>query len=137
MALGALAATVIGGEDKSQAPGNPPPPGFEQVVDADRVQGDPPGGRPSTAKGPRVFYYETSTPLTVPDGPGGMIVKKCPKGSIATNGYWYIDQIFDGFGLSDQGSSPAGFRRWAFYWRNESGGPIENLILGMVCDRDG
>lgn len=136
VAVGALAATVIGGEDESQVAGNPPPKGFEQVVGTHRVNG-PLGGRPSAAKGPQVFYYETRTPLTVPTGPGGKIVEKCPKGSIATNGYWFIDQKFVGFGLSDQGSSPAGFRRWAFYWDNESGAEIQNLTLGMVCDRDG
>ena len=139
VALGALAATVIGGEGESQIPGNPPPKGFEQVIDVQPVSGsgDPVDGRPSTAKDPQVFYFETRKPLTVPTGPGGKIVEKCPKGSIATNGYWYIEGTYQGFGLTDQGSSPAGFRRWAFYWRNDSPAEIKNLTLGMVCDRDG
>ncbi len=137
VALGTLAATVLGGQNQSQVPGNPPPKGFEQVVDAHRVIG-PPDGRPSMAKDPQVFYFENrDEPLTVAPGPGGKIVEKCPKGSIATNGYWYIKGTFTGFGLTDQGSSPAGFRRWAFYWQNDSPTEIRNLILGMVCDRDG
>ena len=135
VAVGALAATVIGGEDEGpDGPGNPPAAGVE-VVGTDRVSG--PQGRPSTAKGPNVFYYETRAPLTVAPGRGGALIEKCPKGSIATNGYWYIKKTFQGFGLSDQGSSPAGFRRWAFYWENLNAEEIQNLTLGMVCDRDG
>lgn len=138
VALGAFAATVIGGEDEGQPPGNPPAADAE-VIRAQRVDGPggPLGWRPRRGKDPRVFYFETQTPLTVPMGPGGEIIEKCPKGSIATNGYWYIKETFQGFGLSDQGSSPAGFRRWAFYWENESPAEIQNLTLGMVCDRDG
>jgi hypothetical protein len=124
---------VIGGQDDgSQVPGNPRPAGFEGVLDTDRV-----GMRPSTAKEPKVFYFETSAPMTVPPGRGGAIIEKCPKGSIATNGYWYIKKTYQGFGLSDQGSSPAGFRRWAFYWENVNDAEIQKLTLGMVCDRDG
>ena len=98
-------------------------------------------GRPDAAKDPKVFYYETSRPITVPVGDsqgfGGETIEKCPKGSIATNGYWYIKGQYAGFGLDDQGSSPAGFRRWTFYWQNETGEEIPGVTLGMVCDSDG
>lgn len=132
-ALGVLAGTVIGG--KAPVPGNPPSAGAE-VLQAKRV-GGPPIGRPDAGKDPKVFYFETREPMTVQPGAGGEMIEKCPKGSIATNGYWYVKGIYSGFGLSDEGSSPAGFRRWAFYWDNETTEAIENVTLGMVCDRDG
>ena len=133
-ALGVLAGTVVGGDPPAQVPGNPPSKGTDVVV-AERV-GDPPLGRPQ-AKDPRVFYYETQQPVTIQPGPGGEVIGKCPRGSIATNGYWYIEGTYAGFGLDDQGSSPAGFRRWAFYWENERTEAIDGVTLGMVCDRDG
>jgi hypothetical protein len=110
-----------------------PPPGTE-MVEVKRVEG--PAGKKHGSQ-PRVFYLETIQPLTIQPGPGGEIIEKCPKKSRAINGYYYKKGLFTGFGLDDQGSSPSGFRRWAFYWDNESPTPIDGVTLGLVCDKDG
>ena len=136
--LAALAANVIGGETPGP-PGNPPGPNAS-ALEVERVAG-PAGKR---APKPRVFYLETRQALNdIPPGPGGEIIEKCPKKSVAINGYFYKKELFTGFGLDEQGSSPAGFRKWAFYWDNVAtdtegkGVEIDGVILGMVCDKDG
>jgi hypothetical protein len=150
MPLAALAATVgtafaagtVVGGIADQGPGNVPPAGVPQpragAVPVERVpakRGAPEGS---------IVYYETRDPLPeIQQGPGGFVFRRCPSGSAAVNGYYYQrlpgdpDGTFTGFGLDDQGSSPAGYRRWAFYWDNVSGEPIEGVTAGIVCDKSG
>ena len=108
------------------------------------------------APGSRIAYYETTEPLSaIPPGPGGYIFRKCPKGSVAVNGYYYKavpdgedegterDGVFVGFGLDDQGSSPAGYksgRSTGTTWPRTPEGQsveIDGVIAGIVCDKDG
>jgi hypothetical protein len=147
LALSALVGTafgagaVIGGVGK-EGPGNVPAKGAEQI----RVEPVPVqqvGSKRGSAPG-KIVYYETSDPLPpIPPGPGGYVFRKCPQGSSAVNGYYYRRGIFEGFGLDDQGSSPVGYRKWAFYWDNvaqDSGGKpmaLEGVTVGIVCDRAG
>ena len=142
VALAGLAATVIG-QATDDGPGNTPVPGDVRALDSHPVAG-PPGKRGFEGQ---IVYRETERLGPIATGPGGAIVEKCPRGSIAINGYYYQEVynqtngewegVFDGFGLDDQGSSPAGWRRWAFYWDNVAGKPIEGVRLGLICDKDG
>ena len=151
VALALGAGTVIGGI-ASKGPGNVPPSGVPELRagtgEIERVASK--GGSPS-----RIVYYETTGPLpAIPPGPGGYIFRQCPKGSVAINGYYYQqgpdgkdpgsepDGVFEGFGLDDQGSSPAGYRRWAFYWDNvatsgDEPAELEGVTAGIICDKDG
>lgn len=150
IAVAALAAAALGagaviGSGTPSGPGNVPVPqdlalrAGEVPITKIAGKGAPPG---------RIVYYETTEPLSpIPPGPGGYIFKKCPKGSVGVNGYYYQSfpgetggedvGTFVGFGLDDQGSSPAGYRRWAFYWDNVTGEPIDGVTVGIVCDKDG
>lgn len=144
-ALGAFAATVIGGEGPD-APGNTPPPGLE-FAKGERVK--VPGVEAKQGQASRVIYVETpkDQPISIDPGDGGGTIGKCPKGSSATNGYYYKPGVFESFGLDEQGSFPVGPyeghapappQKWGFYWENETDGQvITGVILGMVCDRDG
>ncbi len=151
VALALGAGTVIGGI-ASKGPGNLPAPDAAELrasAGIERVAAK--GGQPS-----RIVYFETTGPLpAIPPGPGGYIFRQCPKGSVAVNGYYYQqgpdgkdpdsdpDGVFEGFGLDDQGSSPAGYRRWAFYWDNQATDPggqpmaLEGVTAGIICDKDG
>lgn len=149
VALGA--GTVIGGI-AGTGPGNVPVPGAQEPSETYPIE------RVSAKRGSKskIAYYETTQPLPpIPPGPGGYIFRKCPKSSVAVNGYYYRqvpdgpdpggepDGVFEGFGLDDQGSSPAGFRRWAFYWDNvatdaeQTPVPLDGVTMGIVCDKDG
>lgn len=149
MALGAagLGAGAVIGDTLEGGPGNVPvPPGAaarSAEVPVERVPAKR-GASPTS----RILYYETAEPLSpIPAGPGGYVFRRCPSGSAAVNGYYYQSfprepgggdvGTFQGFGLDDQGSSPAGYRRWAFYWENVSGKPLEGVTVGIVCDKDG
>lgn len=149
-ALAAFATTVIGGETDA-GPGNTPPPNTEGL--ATKRVAPAAGGMRAKHGGPnpRVVYYETTNPVDdIQPGPGGYIFEKCPKGSVVVNGYYFQTipgetepvGVFEGFGLDDQGSSPAGYRKWAFYWDNvatDQGGPtdIDGVTFGIICDKDG
>jgi hypothetical protein len=144
-ALAVGASTVIGGES-DEGPGNAPAPDAA-VLQAERVAA--PSAQRSAKRGapkPRVFYLETVPPRDdIQPGPGGYIVEKCPKGSVAVNGYYFQTLaaegggtgVFHGFGLDDQGSSPAGYRKWAFYYDNVTTGEIDGVTFGIICDKDG
>ncbi len=148
-ALAALATGVLGGPaDTGPGPSpsaGPPPAG--SVLGADRVPD--PSGAAKGAPNPRILYLETTEPENdIPPGPGGFVVKKCPKGSRAINGYYFQTDaegygVFEGFGLDDQGSSPYGFHKWAFYFDNvatdDQGLPVEidGVTFGIICDKDG
>lgn len=141
-ALGALAVGVIAGPPD-------PGPGIDPVAAAPTVRAHAvPSHGPSKSgkEPPRILYLETTDPRDdIPTGPGGYIIERCPKGSVAINGYYFQTipdsgkgtGVFDGFGLDDQGSSPAGYRKWAFYWDNVSGAEIDGVTFGLICDKDG
>jgi hypothetical protein len=149
-ALGAAAfgAGAVIGDVGDPGPGNVPPRDAAVLpsnpVPTERVPAK--SGAPSG----KIVYYETTDPLPpIAPGPGGYIFRKCPPGSSAVNGYYFRtvpdgkdpgtepDGVFVGFGLDDQGSSPAGYRRWAFYWDNVTTQPIDGVTAGIVCDKDG
>jgi len=139
-ALALFVGAVVGGEAE-QGPGNVPPAGTD-FVRAIPVTG--PAGKPGKGGSAPLVFYRESKPLDpVKPGPGGEIVGKCPKGSLAINGYYFRRGEYGGFGLDHQGSSPAGKRKWAFYWDNvatdDQDRPIEidGVVLGLVCDKDG
>jgi hypothetical protein len=147
-ALAALATGVLGGPADT-GPGPHPAkggPAGESVLTAQRVR--EPSGPAKGAPNPRVFYLETTRPVDdIVPGPGGYVLKKCPKGSRAINGYYFQTDsegygVFEGFGLDDQGSSPFGFHKWGFYFDNvatDQGVPaeIDGVTFGIVCDKDG
>jgi hypothetical protein len=151
LAAGALAALATGvlGDPADTGPGpapGPTAPAAGSVLTAERVP--EPGGPAKGAASPRVFYLETTQPENdIPPGPGGFVIKRCPKGSSAINGYYFqtVDGggVFRGFGLDDQGSSPFRSRKWAFFFDNvaedDQGYPVEidGVTFGLVCDKDG
>jgi len=131
---------LAGGTD--QGPGQDPADLDVQVAHATRVDG--PSGeafgrvaaRPSkhaqkTSK-PQLIYLETD-PLTLPPGPTGQVVQVCPGSSKAINGYYFTKGVGTGFGLVNEGDSPAGLRKWSFYLKNETTAPIANVTFGMIC----
>jgi hypothetical protein len=140
-ALAALATGVFGGPSDA-GPGPAPAPGglpADAVLRADPVT-DPRLGK--GGGGPRIFYLETTNPVDdIQPGPGYKVVEKCPKGSRVINGYYYqeLDGVptYRAFGLDDQGSSPRGFHKWAFWYDNVSGAEIDGVTFGIVCDKDG
>jgi hypothetical protein len=142
-ALGALAATVVG--DPGEGGPGIVPAADAPTLEAQRVPA--PAAAKGGEQGPRVVYKETANRIDgIPPGPGGYIVEKCPKSSVAVNGYYFQEVrgetggwvgVFDGFGLDDQGSSPAGYRRWAFYYDNLAPAAIDGVTFGIICDKDG
>jgi hypothetical protein len=142
VALGAVAVGVIAGAPDSG-------PGIEPTAEAPSLRAHAvPGGPPKRGQSPpRIVYLETTYPVNdIKPGRGGYIIERCPKSSVAVNGYYFqrVDDgsggtvgVFEGFGLDDQGSSPAGYRKWAFYYDNVTTQEIDGVTFGLICDKDG
>jgi hypothetical protein len=142
LATAAIGVTGVLAGDTDQGPGQDPADLDVQVAHATRVDG-PSGGafgriaaRPSKhaqkASKPLLIYLETD-PLTLPPGPTGQVVQVCPGSSKAINGYYFTKGVGTGFGLVNEGDSPAGLRKWSFYLKNETTAPIANVTFGMIC----
>ncbi|MFL5869971.1 MAG: hypothetical protein ACJ75R_02755 [Solirubrobacterales bacterium] len=142
LATAALGVAGVLAGDTDNGPGQDARGLNIQVADATRVDG-PSGGaaariaaRPSKhaqkATKPQLIYLETD-PLTLPPGPTGQIVQVCPGSSKAINGYYFAKGVGTGFGLVNEGDSPAGLRKWSFYLKNETTAPIANVTFGMIC----
>jgi hypothetical protein len=84
-------------------------------------------------KRPAVKYLETE-PQTLGPGKTGFVIGDCAQKAKALSGYYFVQGQFNGFGLENEGDSPAGQRRWAFYLDAEdmpSG--VGGVIFGLVC----
>ncbi len=144
LAIAAMGASGVLAGDTDQGPGQDPADIGMNVADATRVSGPQgPSGiagaaRPSNHKPqpkpakPQLIYLETD-PLTIPPGRSGQVVEACPGSSRAINGYYFAKGIGAGFGLANEGDSPAGLRRWSFYLNNTTTVDIGNVTFGMVC----
>jgi hypothetical protein len=141
LTVAAIGASGVFAGDTDQGPGQDPSDIDVQVVHAQRVSGPASASglgrvasRPSKplAKKPQLIYLETD-PLTLPPGPTGQVVEVCPGTARAINGYYFAKGVTSGFGLVDEGDSPAGLRRWSFYLKNETTAPISNVTFGMIC----
>jgi hypothetical protein len=141
LAVAAIGASGVLAGDTDQGPGQDPGDVDVQAVHAKRVSGPAsasglgrvasPPAKPATNK-PHLIYLETD-PLTLPPGPTGQVVEVCPGSSRAINGYYFAKDVTNGFGLVNEGDSPAGLRRWSFYLKNETTAPISNVTFGMIC----
>jgi hypothetical protein len=141
LAIAAIGASGVLAGDTDQGPGQDPGDVDVHAVQAHRVNGPASPSRlgrvasrppkPSTKK-PQLIYLETD-PLTLPPGPTGQVVEVCPGSAKAINGYYFAKDVTTGFGLVDEGDSPAGLRRWSFYLKNETTAPIANVTFGMIC----
>ena len=137
-ALGAGGVLAGGVED---GPGQGSGPVEIRSVEAKPVAG-PTGTTPGVAartaakkkrKRPQVIYLETE-PQTLPTaGKTGFVIGNCRRRAKALNGYYFIEGQFNGFGLENEGDSPSGVRRWAFYLENETTAPISGVTFGLVC----
>jgi hypothetical protein len=143
LAFAAIGASGVLAGDTDEGPGQDPADVEMNVADATRVSGPQSSGsiraaRPSKHKPqpkpakPRLIYLETD-PLTIPPGRSGQVVEACPGSSKAINGYYFVKGIGAGFGLANEGDSPAGLRRWSFYLNNTTTIDIGNVTFGMVC----
>ncbi|MGH2954012.1 MAG: hypothetical protein ACRDK9_08335 [Solirubrobacterales bacterium] len=84
-------------------------------------------------KRPEVTYLETE-PQTLPAGKTGFVIGDCAGRAKAISGYYFVQGQFNGFGLENEGDSPAGQRRWAFYLDAEQPSTgVSDVIFGMVC----
>ena len=140
VAAAAVAATSVlaGGEE----PGPGQPAVHELTVTAERVAAGPSLGAPATARAggggsksrkAELIYLETAEPQTLPPGFTGATVQRCPGRSKVINGYYFVRDVHQGFGLDDQGGSPSRVRKWSFYLKNENPTPVTNVTLGMIC----
>jgi hypothetical protein len=141
LAIAVMGASGVLAGDTDQGPGQDPGDVDVHAVQAHRVSGPASASglgrvasrpaKPSTKK-PQLIYLETD-PLTLPVGPTGQVVEVCPGSAKAINGYYFAKDVTSGFGLVDEGDSPAGLRRWSFYLKNETAAPISNVTFGMIC----
>lgn len=140
--LGAAGVLAVGGDG---GPGQGSGPVEIRTLEAKRVDGPSTGtatavARSAGAKGrrpprtpkPEVIYLETE-PQTLPGGKTGFVVGDCPRKSRAMTGYYFIRDQFNGFGLENEGDSPAGRKRWAFYLDAEGLPSVAGVTFGMVC----
>jgi hypothetical protein len=82
---------------------------------------------------PQVIYLETEA-QTLPAGKTGFVIGDCPGRAKALSGYYFVQGQFNGFGLENEGDSPAGPRRWAFYLDAEApSGGVSGVVFGVVC----
>jgi hypothetical protein len=142
LATAAIGVTGVFAGDTDNAPGQDPGDIDVQVAHASRVDGSSGGAlgeiagkrsKPSQkVPKPQLIYLETD-PLTLPTGQTGQVVQVCPGSSRAINGYYFTKGVGTGFGLVNEGDSPAGLRKWSFYLKNETTAPIENVTFGMIC----
>jgi hypothetical protein len=141
LAVAAIGASGVFAGDTDEGPGQDLGDVDVQAVHAHRVSGPASASavgrvasRPSkpTSTKPQLIYLETD-PLTLPPGPTGQVVEVCPGSAKAINGYYFAKDVTTGFGLVDEGDSPAGLRRWSFYLNNETPAPISNVTFGMIC----
>jgi hypothetical protein len=146
-AIAATAAIVAGAsavlaDEAQEGPGHVPAPGELTEVTAQPV--DAPGGgqpqalaraagkRPPKPKKPTLVYLETE-PQVVNPGPTGFRVTACPPKAKAINGYYYVNGVQTGFGLTNQGDSPIrGLREWAFYLDGGAAG-ANGVTFGLIC----
>jgi hypothetical protein len=146
LAVAAIGASGVLAGDTDQGPGQDPTDIDVQALHAHRVSGPASAselgkvaGRPAKPNSkklkpskPQLIYLETD-PLTLPPGPTGQVVEACPGSAKAINGYYFAQNVTNGFGLVNEGDSPAGLRRWSFYLKNETTAPISNVTFGMIC----
>jgi hypothetical protein len=141
LTVAAIGASGVLAGDTDQGPGQDPSDVDVQALQAKRVTGPASASglgrvasRPAhpTSKKPQLIYLETD-PITLPPGPTGQVVEVCPGTARAINGYFFAKNVTTGFGLVDEGDSPAGLRRWSFYLKNETTAPISNVTFGMIC----
>ena len=144
LGLAAGGATSVLAGEAEDGPGQGSGPVEELSVRGERVAAPSvAGGLASRAGTPgggggtdvQLIYLETSTPLTFNPGAVGATIKKCPRHSTVIGGYYFQEGTFQSFGLADEGGSPSGLKRWAFYLDNETTPPvpISGVTLGMVC----
>ena len=140
LAVAAIGASGVLAGDTDEGPGQDPSDVDVQAIHAHRVSGPAAAGlgrvaarpaKPSSTK-PQLIYLETD-PLTLPPGPTGQVVEVCPGSAKAINRYYSATDVTTGFGLVNEGDSPAGLRRWSFYLKNETAAPISNVTFGMIC----
>jgi hypothetical protein len=142
LVMAAIGVTGVFAGDTGNGPGQDPSDVDIQVAHASRVDG-PSGGALGRTAGkqskptqkvpkPQLIYLETN-PLTLPTGQTGQVVQVCPGSSRAINGYYFTKGVGTGFGLVNEGDSPAGLRKWSFYLKNETTSPIANVTFGMIC----
>jgi hypothetical protein len=143
LAIAAIGASGVLAGDTDPGPGQDLGDVDVQVVHAHQVSGPAsaaalgrvasPSAKPKpTSTKPQLIYLETD-PLTLPPGPTGQVVEVCPGSAKAINGYYFAKDVTTGFGLVNEGDSPAGLRRWSFYLKNETTVPIANVTFGMIC----
>ena len=142
LATAAIGVTGVFAGDTDNGPGQDPADLAVRVAHATRVDG-PSGGalgriaakqskHSQKAPKPQLIYLETD-PLTIPTGQTGQVVQVCPGSSRAINGYYFTKGVGTGFGLVNEGDSPARLRKWSFYLKNETTAPIANVTFGMIC----
>jgi hypothetical protein len=134
------ATNVLAGGDE---PGPGQPAVHQLTVAAERVAGpslaapvaarSKAGGRRSKSRKLELIYLETADPQTFPPGFTGATVKSCPGKSKVINGYYFVRDVHQGFGLDDQGGSPSRVRKWSFYLENQNPTPVTDVTLGMIC----
>ncbi|MGH2952197.1 MAG: hypothetical protein ACRDKX_09150 [Solirubrobacterales bacterium] len=141
IAAAAGAGAVLAGGSGS-GPGQGGGPVEIRTVEAERVA--VPSSSPASARAdaaarkpkrgrPRVVYLETD-PQTVPVGKTGFLIGRCAPRAKALNGYYFVPGQFNGFGLENEGDSPSGPRRWAFYLDAEAPSTgISGVVFGVVC----
>lgn len=87
----------------------------------------------SRRRKPQVIYLETES-QTLPAGKTGFVIGDCPGRAKALSGYYFVQGQFNGFGLENEGDSPAGPKRWAFYLdAEEPSTGVSGVIFGVVC----
>jgi hypothetical protein len=141
-ALAAAGAGVVLAGGSGDGPGQGAGPGEMRAVEAKRVAAPtsfPASGRAATAsprpqrKRPQVIYLETE-PQTLPAGKTGFVIGNCAPKAKALSGYYFVPGQFNGFGLENEGDSPAGERRWAFYLDAEAPSTgVGGVVFGLVC----
>jgi hypothetical protein len=147
VAAGVLGAAGVLAVDGDAGPGQGSGPVEIRTLDAKRVDAaasgtasavarrtaSAKGRRGSRVKKPEVIYLETA-PQTLPGGKTGFVVGDCPRKARAMTGYYFIQDQFNGFGLENEGDSPAGRKRWAFYLDAEDlPNGVAGVTFGMVC----
>jgi hypothetical protein len=144
LAIAAVGAGGVLAGDSDQGPGQDPADVDARVVRAHPVAagasaplharaaaGADRQAPPKRTK-PELIYLETD-PLVIPPGRSGQVVAACPGASKAINGYYFTKGVGTGFGLANEGDSPAGLRRWSFYLNNTTELDLGNVTFGMVC----
>jgi len=142
-AIAAIGASAVLAGDTGGEPGQDPDGIEVRTSPAMRVAG-PSSGAPvgrigersnkatTRPRKPKLIYLETR-PLPVGAGRTGQVVEVCPGNAKSINGYYFVKGVGAGFGLVNEGSSPAGLRRWSFYLENTTGAPIADVTFGLIC----